>query len=263
MARSQKRPRQLEFELRRDKDGQRRGVGRRNIRSKLGRPARDPHRPSERHKVRSAVNPRHPQHVTLRVVRSVGYLRRRHVYDCFRRALGCAWHRTDFSVVHFSIQGTHLHLLCEAHDKAALAEGIKALCCSFAQRVNRAISRRTGIRMRGAVFADRYFVRPIGNVRQVRHALAYVLNNFRHHRTRGPTLLGDRFDFYSSAVSFPGWKERILKPLALPKSYETPPVKPPATWLLSVGYQRARPISVYEVPGESPEREPDTHYGVG
>lgn len=235
--------------MRRDKNGQRRGVGPRKVRHTLGRRPRDPNRPSERHQVRRAVNPRQPQHVTLRVARSVEYLRKRHIYERFRCALRCVHPRTDFAVVHFSIQGTHIHLLCEASDKFALAEGIKALCCSFAQRVNRAISRRTGIHRRGAVFADRYHVRAVGNVRQVRHALAYVLNNFRHHRISGPTLLGDRLDFYSSAVAFPGWKERTRRTLALPNGYEAPPVKAPATWLLSAGYRRAEPISVYEVPG--------------
>lgn len=157
--------------------------------------------------------------------------------------------RTDFAVVHFSIQGNHIHLLCEAHDKYALGDGIKALSCSFAQRVNRTISKRTGARCRGAVFPDRYHVRPITSVRQVRHTLAYVLNNFRHHRNIGPTLFGDRLDFYSSAALFAGWKERTRSTLALPAGYETPAVKAPTTWLLAIGYRHAPAISVYEVPG--------------
>lgn len=176
-------------------------------------------------------------------------MRKRHIYGCFRRALRCVLSRSDFAIVHFSIQGSHLHVLCEAHDKYALADGIKALCCSFAQRVNRELSRRTHMRCRGAVFPDRYHVRAIGSVRQVRHALVYVLNNFRHHRATGPTLFGDRLDFYSSAALFEGWKERTQPTLTLPADYEAPHVKAATTWLLSVGYRRAEPISVYEVPG--------------
>jgi hypothetical protein len=35
---------------------------------------------------------------------------------------------------------------------------------------------------RGRVFADRYHAVAISSIRQVRHALAYVLNNWRRHR---------------------------------------------------------------------------------
>lgn len=252
MARRRNRHRQLELSLRRDKNGQRRGIGKRVIRNKLGRPARDPRRPSEPHKTRASVSRREPQHVTLRVVDRVPYLRRRHYYAQLRRALSAVWRRTDFRVVHFSLQGSHVHLVCEARHKHALASGVKAFESSFAQRVNRVISRRTGNRTRGQVFRDRYHVRPITKPTDVRNCLAYVLNNFRHHRLSGPTLYGDKIDEFSSGALFMGWRER--RTCVLPNGYEPPAIKPPSSWLLARGWKRAHPISVYEVPSA---RSPD------
>src|SRR5689334_3961699 len=142
---------QLEMVLVTDKNGQRRrgtGAG--------GRPAKDPKRPSERHKVRPILDRRHPLHVTLRVVGAVGYLRKWHYYRAVRQALFAVVDRMDFRIVHFSIQGNHLHLVCEAENAMALASGMKRFQCSAAQRLNRAYSKQSGKTRRGPVFPDRY-----------------------------------------------------------------------------------------------------------
>src|SRR5262252_2358301 len=70
-----------------------------------------------RHKKRAEVNARHPQHVTLRVMRGVGWLRGHRAYRAIRRALVVTLARTDFRIVHFSLQSDHVHLLCEAEGK--------------------------------------------------------------------------------------------------------------------------------------------------
>src|SRR5690349_16227260 len=116
---------QMDLELVFDKNGQRRkgtGAG--------GRPAKDPKRPSQRHKVRPFLDRRHPQHVTLRVVGGVGYLRKWHYYRAVRLALFAVFDKMDFRIVHFSMQGNHLHLVCEAENRLALAQGLKAFQCS-------------------------------------------------------------------------------------------------------------------------------------
>ena len=231
---------QLEMVLVTDKNGQRRrgtGAG--------GRPAKDPDRPSQRHKVRPVLDRRHPLHVTLRVVGAVGYLRKWHYYRAVRQALFAVVDRMDFRIVHFSIQGNHLHLVCEAENKGALAVGLKAFQCSAAQRINRAASRRAGKKIRGTVFADRYHATAIRTVKHLRNVLAYVLNNFRHHGLRGPSLFDGKLDAFSSAVWFPGWKERTTTVLHAPPDYDAPPHVLAQTWLLSEGWKRAKsPISV-------------------
>jgi len=245
--RPRKRHVQLELVTKFDKNGQRRG-GKRNG---AGRKPKTPGRPSERHKTRPEVNRRHPQHVTLRVVGEVGYLRKRHIYRAIRKGLKTVLERKadDVRIVHFSIQGNHIHLVCEADHKLALASGMKSFEISAAKHVNKELSRRRGERRRGQVFADRYHVRAITSVAQTRHCLAYVLNNFRRHGLCGPSLYDGRLDYYSSALLFPGWKERTTPAVHVPPDYEVPAVSRPQTWLLVQGYKRAsRPLSVWEIP---------------
>src|SRR5262245_36789003 len=120
------RKRHVQLELKRDKNGQPRGVAPRKRRRgvKLGRPAKNPKRPSERHKKRAEVDPRHGQHVTLRVTERVGYLRKPHMYRAIRGALKVSLKRENFRIVHFSIQGNHIHVVCEADDAKALTAGM-------------------------------------------------------------------------------------------------------------------------------------------
>src|SRR5690349_999778 len=84
-----------------------------------GRPARGK-RSSEPHKQRPFLHARYPVHVTLRVVRDVGNLRRRCVYKAVREATLTTALREDFRIVQLSIQRTHVHLLVEADNKDAL-----------------------------------------------------------------------------------------------------------------------------------------------
>jgi len=106
----------------------------------------------------------------------------------------------------------------------------------------------------GKVFPDRYFAESLSSVRQVRHTLSYVLNNWRKHRQdHGYSLFDGQIDPYSSGVWFAGWKERT-RPIEIPERYEPPRVSVPRTWYLTTGYKLGPPISVYEVPGPRPRR---------
>src|ERR1043166_3300331 len=179
--------------------GKRRGAGRKPKRPRAG----------AAHKTRPELKARHPVHVVLRVVAAVGNLRRRCVYQAIREATLTAARREDFRIVHLSIQRTHLHLIVEANDKAALASGMQGFQISAAKHLNAAISRgKPGPRRRGTVFPDRYHAEIITTPRQARHALAYVVNNWRRHREdRSAPMSSWTIDWFSSAVMFPGWAE--------------------------------------------------------
>jgi REP element-mobilizing transposase RayT len=235
--RSRKRHKQLELP-KLDKNGQRRGGKRRGA----GRPPKGEH-PGSPHKRRAEVNPRHPQHVTLRVVREVGWLRRAKAYRAIRHALVVVLSNPAFRIVHFSLQSDHVHLVCEADGKLALARGVQGFQIAAAKALNKELGRR------GQAFADRYHARSINSVRQTRHVLNYVLNNWRKHGhdRSGVGLYDGRIDPFSSGVWFAGWKERT-QPVELPEGYDPPRVAAPQSWYLIEGYKRARPISVYEVP---------------
>jgi REP element-mobilizing transposase RayT len=182
-----------------------------------------------------------PVHVTLRVASAVGMLRRRRVYHAVRRALA-ATAKDTFRVVHLSIQRNHLHLIVEADDREALIRGVQGFQISAARRLNAAIS--DGAPRRGPVFLDRYHARVLTSPRQVRNAITYVLNNFRHHDGGRTTL-----DPYASGLFFDGWSRG---PWPIPDGYEPLAVLAPHTWLLSTGWRRHALIDPHEVPGALP-----------
>jgi len=219
-----------------DKNGQRR-IGKNAGRKPKGA------RAGERHKVRAEVDPRNPQHVVLRVGGDVKWLRTRKAYQAVRRALVVVLDRAEtFRIVHFSVQGNHLHLIVEVSNKVALGKGMQALGISLAKQLNRVHGRT------GTVFPDHYHAESIDSVNQACHALSYVLNNWRKHKQDGRGLFDGRIDPFSSGVLFEGWKERS-RPVSLPNEYEAPRVSAAQTWMLMTGYKLGPPISVWDVPG--------------
>jgi hypothetical protein len=234
-----------------DKNGQRRGGKRKGSGRKRKVHTLEKGKRYERHVTRAEINPRHPQHVTLSVVSDISSLRTMDLYAVVKHAISVS-HRDDFQIVHHSVQGNHLHLAVEADDKVAMAKGMKSFAASFTQRTNAVISKRTGVRRKGRVIADRYHVVPITSVRGVRNALCYIFNNWRHHAqsTRNDVgLYEGRLDPYSSAIWFEGWKERTTPVIHVPEGYDPPPRNEPRTWLLRDGWRKAAPISCWEVPG--------------
>ena len=191
--------------------------------------------------------------MVLRPTARVGRLRNRDIYRALRKALIATLTRTDFPIVHISLQGTHVHLLVEADDQLALARGMKAFEISAAKRINAALSRSsTGTRRRGTVFPDRYHAQIIKTPRQARHALAYVLNNWRKHGESQLVIAKDwPVDPFSSAPSFTGWRDLDPTAIAWPRTYEPMPVCAPTTWLLRVGWRKHGLIESREVPSRN------------
>jgi REP element-mobilizing transposase RayT len=187
----------------------------------------------------------HPVHVSTRVRDGLPSLRGRLLWKAVRRAFvrGCA--RPRFRIVHFSVQGQHLHLLCEASDRGALARGVQGFKVSAARGVNRACGRQ------GTVFRDRYHTRTLRTPAECRHALAYVLNNQRHHAyEEHASYPRATVDPCSSAMFFDGWTVRPRPWAAEPAAGTGPPVAPARTWLLQVGWRRGGgPISPDHIPG--------------
>jgi REP element-mobilizing transposase RayT len=222
--------------------GKRRGAGRK---------PKGP-RASERHETRPEHNPRHPVHVTLRVVGSVGGLRCRDLYLALREATIATGKREDFRIVHMSIQRDHLHLIVEADSKAALSTGMQGFSISAARQINKAITARDGDRRTGKVIADRFHARPLTSPRAVRNTVAYVLLNWRRHgEDRTAVARTWRVDPFSSGPVFAGWKELSNAPVMWPlrPTYQPLIVWRPRTWLLRCWDQLHPPISLEEVPG--------------
>ena len=187
-------------------------------------------------------------HAVLRVREEVGRLRRRNIYAAVRAALvargvtGAG--ENAFRVVHISIQHNHVHLLLEAGSRHTLSNGMRVLTIAIARAINKSLGRA------GKVFACRYHATEITTPTQTRHALAYVLNNWRRHRedVRTPGAENALLDPYSTAVAFRGWRGHAS--FRLPPGYAPLPSAPPSTWLLRLGWTKAGPLlDVRAVPG--------------
>jgi hypothetical protein len=151
--------------------------------------------------------------------------------------------RRGFRLVHYSIQGDHLHAIVEADGAEALGRGMKSLAARFARAVNRALRRA------GPVLRERYHRVVLSTPTQVRNALRYVLLNARRHaatRLRGSV----RLDPASSARWFDGWRRDGLR-VDEARGPDPPAVRRPRTWLLEVGWRRLGLLDPGEVPGSA------------
>ena len=144
--------------------------------------------------------------------------------------------KQGFALVQFSVQRDHVHLLIEAESKEELARGMQGLTIRIAKNLNRYWRRRGG-----SVFAERYFARAVQTAKEIKRALAYVLNNGRKHGVwSSPT----RPDPFSSGPWYSGWYEGfadICRPL------RAPPVARARDWYLTMPSFRC--LSVTFVPG--------------
>jgi REP element-mobilizing transposase RayT len=178
--------------------------------------------------------------VTLKVREGIPSLRTVQLVRELEQSFAAGCEREEFRLVHYSIQGNHVHLIVEANNEDALGRGMKALGSRLARAVNR-IFRRSG-----PVLADRYHVRMLETPREVRNALAYVLLNARRHAAAAGRALSRAFaiDPASSGRWFDGWNGGVGK-----HSPEWIPVALPRSWLLGVGWKRGGLLDPNGIPG--------------
>lgn len=207
------------------------------------------------HTVRPVLRGDTALHIVLRVEPAIGSLRRRFMYRAIRAATITTAMRElhdregeTFRIVHMSIQRTHVHLIVESDNKMALARGLQGFQISAAKHLNREFSRDLPERRRGRVFCDRYHQEIISTPKQARHALSYVLNNWRKHREDGQVSWV--VDFYSTAPVFMGWKyfEDRDEFWKLPDTYQELIVYFPKTWLLTKGWRKYGALEFDEIP---------------
>src|SRR5229473_601332 len=150
--------------------GRRKGAGRKPVHPRPGLI-----RPGVPHLRRPALKARHPLHVTLRLLKGIPSLRRSDVRRALESAFRAGRDRFGFRLIHYSIQGNHLHLIVEAEDATALSRGMQGLAIRCARAINRVLRRR------GKVFADRFHSHALRARREVANVLRYVLENADHH----------------------------------------------------------------------------------
>jgi putative transposase len=170
-------------------------------------------------------------HLTLRARAGLPSLRKPKVFAAVRGAIAQA-SRESFRVVHFSVQGNHMHLMVEANDRDSLRAGAHGLGIRAARAINKSLSRR------GAVWDDRYHTRALTTPREVRHGLVYVLMNvYKHDPNARPGI-----DPCSSAPWFDGFRDRA------PNLVDPPPTRSARTWLATNGWRRRGLLSTSDHP---------------
>jgi len=194
----------------RQRGGKRKGAGRKRKATRR----QVPHRPRE--KFRNGA-----LHVTVRMRKEVWNLRTHRCFRAIRQAFELGCRQAGFRLVHFSVQGNHIHLIVEAADPQALARAMKGLEVRMARALNRVMKRR------GAVFADRYHSHVLKAPREAAHAVRYVLQNHAEHARREGWLISQGVDPYSSVAEHDPGPPMIAKPV---------------WWMLCVGVPRASPM---------------------
>ena len=114
-------------------------------------------------------------HVTWRMKQGVWNLRTRRCFSALARAFWGGANRFGFKLVHYSVQGNHLHLLVEATDENALSRGMNGMGVRVAKGLNRVMRRH------GKVLGDRYHSRILRTPTEVRRARDYLLQNACKH----------------------------------------------------------------------------------
>ena len=232
-----------------------------------GRKPRAGRRPTP-HRARPKHSRHHPVHVVIRLVPGLPSLRTRRLFGRVHAALSkvklggarrSRHHVGDWvdyvgRIVHYSVQANHIHLIVEAGSKQALTALMRGLGVSLARRLNPVLARR------GQLIAERYHVTTLRSPLQVKHALAYVLNNGRKHlEQQGQSMAAGWVDPCSSAHHFPHWVTQPGVDVSLREHWAAiadrtraePSVVGPLTWLLRVGWLKHGPIELSRVPGGS------------
>jgi REP element-mobilizing transposase RayT len=213
------RPSQVEMEFRSRHGGWRPGAGRKRVAP----------RPRVPHRTRPKLASRFPVHVTVRLAPGLPRLRGPGPAKVLKAAFVRGCDKGVFRICQFSVQGNHIHLVCEARDQVALARGMQGWKISVARRLNDYWDRE------GRLFDDRYHAVILTTPRQTRNCLVYVMHNARRHSEVVAAV-----DIYSSAWYFDGWRsDEWRHGLDPPDNPDGPPVARPSTWLLATGW-RAR-----------------------
>jgi REP element-mobilizing transposase RayT len=145
--------------------GRRKGAGRKPARARGG----------VVHRRRPVLKARFPVHVTWRMCEGVWQLRTRRCFTALARAFWGGCNRFGFRLVHYSVQGNHVHLLVEAESERSLSRGMNGLGVRVAKGLNRVMRRH------GKVLEDRYHGQILKTPTEVRCARNYLLQNAARH----------------------------------------------------------------------------------
>lgn len=224
-----RRPTQLRLPERPKHGGARRGAGR-------------PRRSHETvaHTVRPTIDGNHALHVTIRLARGVWNLRSQRGLRAVKDALIQEQRRGELRIVHYSVQGNHLHLIAEAADRETLTRRMQGFGARLARSVNAMMGRK-----RGRVIGERYHLHVLRTPRETRNAIRYVLLNHAKHSAQAGRE-GAVVDPYSTGPWFAHWPADV-KRARWSAITGPPPVSEATCWLLTTGWKRGINASTFRL----------------
>jgi REP element-mobilizing transposase RayT len=170
------------------------------------------------HREREVFERMTPALVTIHMDKHVWNLRSQRSFNRLKRALSGGRDRFGTRIIHFSVQGNHLHLIVESLSDDSLYRSMTGLNVRIARRMN-ALMGRTG-----RVIAERYHAAFLRSRNAAFRAVRYVRENHRKHfAPKTDWRVGTTTDFFSS------WAKPIELPLpktTLLKWAEGPPLTP-------------------------------------
>lgn len=215
-----------------NRGGKRKGAGRKKV-----------HKDLLPHTKRPPISKNHPLHIVIKLRSGIRTLRKKDCYKLFRDSVKkAAVH--GISVVHFSVQSNHIHLIVESKSRTALSKGMKSLSIRLAKGINNIHGTI------GKIFKDRYFLHVLKTPTEVKEALIYVFKNTAK-RVKSKNL----FDPFSSILIFNEKKvllrTEIIDDSVLPKEkvewFKQELVRilgPPTSFLLTEGWKRSKRLRV-------------------
>ena len=173
------------------------------LRLGAGRP-RKAKRPQVPHRSREPFEKLLPVHVTMRMADTVYNLRSQRSFAVLRRAIRRARNRFGVRILHFCVQGNHIHLVVEAPNRARLDQAMKGLAVRIGLGMNKMMKRR------GKVIDSRYHTSLLRTQRAVKNAVKYVRDNFRKHKMAGSDAKVDPFSSFAKTIELPKPRSRLF-----------------------------------------------------
>jgi REP element-mobilizing transposase RayT len=162
---------ELQFNLFKGKSGGRRpGAGRKRIHSK-----------GVSHLKRETVTKKTPQHINFKFNCSI---RNKDCLKLLKRSIQNA-QKMGLKIIHFSLQSNYVHLITEAENNEVLTRGMRSLTITFSKGLKR-----------GSVQIQRYHLHVLKTLREVKHAIVYVLFNEQKHTKKNAS----KIDGYTSVL---------------------------------------------------------------
>jgi REP element-mobilizing transposase RayT len=137
-----------------------------------GRPAKNDK--AIRHTARPFFTKTRSFMITVKVKKNKAEIRNKTVLHILKRAIQNA-RRQGLSVIHYTLEYDHAHLLIEAENNVMLGKGMQAFGVTFAKAINRARKQS------GTVYKNRYHFSRITTPTQLKNVMNYIFTNGKKH----------------------------------------------------------------------------------